>query len=194
MRCLWAVRTGDTNTYEVTVQATDETLNMGTKDVMVEVTNVDEDGTVTLSALGHQAGTALTATLTDPDGTISNQMWQWSRSATMGGALADITGEMSASYTSTSGDTGYYLVAKVTYEDAEGNGKTAMSERSANAVQAVRTPNMAPVFPDDDAVNCRQSDNAVSGGEHPCGPDRGRPGEGRPQGRRCADLHVEGCC
>ena len=141
------------NTYKVTVQATDETLNMGTKDVMVKVTNVDEDGTVTLSALGHQAGTELTATLTDPDGTISNQMWQWSRSATMGGALTDITDETSASYTPTSGDTGYYLVAKATYEDAEGDGKTAMNERSANAVQAVRTPNMAPVFPDDDATN-----------------------------------------
>ena len=139
------------NTYEVTVQATDETLNMGTKDVMVKVTNVDEDGTVTLSALGHQAGTKLTATLTDPDGTISNQMWQWSRSATMGGALTDITDETSASYTPTSGDTGAYLVAKATYEDAEGDGKTAMNEPPANAVQAVRTPNMAPVFPDDDA-------------------------------------------
>ena len=124
---------------------------MGTKEVMVKVTNVDEDGTVTLSALGHQAGTKLTATLTDPDGTISNQMWQWSRSATMGGALTDITDETSASYTPTSGDTGAYLVAKVTYEDAEGDGKTAMSEPPANAVQAVRTPNMAPVFPDDDA-------------------------------------------
>ena len=156
--------TGDTNTYEVTVQATDETLNMGTKEVMVKVTNVDEDGTVTLSALGHQAGTDLTATLTDPDNTVSNQMWQWSRSTTMGGALADITDETSASYTPTSGDTGAYLVAKVTYEDAEGNGKTAMSERSANAVQAVRTPNMAPVFPDDDTndTNGNQTTRSVA--------------------------------
>ena len=43
------------NIYEVTVQATDETSKTGTKEVMVEVTNVDEMGRVTLSALRPQS-------------------------------------------------------------------------------------------------------------------------------------------
>ena len=47
----------DDNIYEVTVQATDETSKTGTKEVMVEVTNVDEMGTVTLSALRPQSAT-----------------------------------------------------------------------------------------------------------------------------------------
>ena len=59
---------GDTdNMYEVTVQATDSTMKMGTKAVMVEVTNVEEPGKVTLSALRPQSATLFTATLTDPD-------------------------------------------------------------------------------------------------------------------------------
>ena len=54
--------------YEVTVQATDSTMKMGMNEVMVEVTNVEEPGKVTLSALRPQSATLFTATLTDPDG------------------------------------------------------------------------------------------------------------------------------
>ena len=46
------------NTYEVTVQATDESNKVGMHEVTVEVTNVDEMGTVTLSALRPQSQTA----------------------------------------------------------------------------------------------------------------------------------------
>ena len=53
--------------YSVTVQATDSTNKVGMKTVMVEVTNVDEPGTVTLSALRPQSAIMFTATLTDPD-------------------------------------------------------------------------------------------------------------------------------
>ena len=60
---------GDTdNTYEVTVEATDESNKVGMHEVTVEVTNVDEMGTVTLSALRPQSQTMFNATLTDPDG------------------------------------------------------------------------------------------------------------------------------
>ena len=59
------------NMYEVTVRATDETNKGGEKMVMVEVTNVEERGMVTLSALRPQSATMLTATLTDPDGSMT---------------------------------------------------------------------------------------------------------------------------
>ena len=39
------------NIYEIMVEATDGTGHVGREAVMVEVTNVDEDGTVELSAL-----------------------------------------------------------------------------------------------------------------------------------------------
>ena len=78
------------NIYEVTVQATDETSKTGTKEVMVEVTNVDEMGTVTLSALRPQSATMFTATLTDPDGDMTSTTWQWSKASSRNGSYTDI--------------------------------------------------------------------------------------------------------
>ena len=62
---------GNSNTYSVTVQATDGTNKVGMKMVTVEVTNVDEPGMVSLSALQPQSSVVLTAMHTDPDGGIS---------------------------------------------------------------------------------------------------------------------------
>ena len=71
---------GTSNTYMVTVQATDETRHMGMKEVMVKVTNVDEPGMVILSAVRPQSNTAFTAMLSDPDGGVSDTKWQWAKS------------------------------------------------------------------------------------------------------------------
>ena len=60
--------TGTNNMYEVTVQASDggdDTTAM--EELTIEVTNVEEPGTVMLSTLQPQVGVAITATLTDPD-------------------------------------------------------------------------------------------------------------------------------
>ena len=59
---------GTDNTYEVTVQASDggeDTTAM--EAVTIEVTNVEEPGTVTLSTLQPQVGVEIMATLGDPD-------------------------------------------------------------------------------------------------------------------------------
>ena len=66
------------NTYEVTVGATDADGIRGTKDVEVKVTNENEDGTVTLSAVQPRVGVSVTASLTDIDGPVSAVTWQWS--------------------------------------------------------------------------------------------------------------------
>ena len=72
------------NVYEVMVEATDATIQVGKKHVKVEVTNVDEAGTVKLSALQPASGVDFTATLTDIDsgskGLTSIATWQWARS------------------------------------------------------------------------------------------------------------------
>ena len=67
------------NVYVVTVAATDPDNNRGEKSVEVRVTNVDELGEVTLSAVQPRVGVPLTASLTDPDGGVHNITWQWSR-------------------------------------------------------------------------------------------------------------------
>ena len=61
---------GRNNVYDVTVKATDGT-NTVMKNVKVMVTNVEEPGTVSLSAAQPVVGTVLSATLSDPDGVAS---------------------------------------------------------------------------------------------------------------------------
>ena len=60
----------ENNTYSVTVTASDGSSdrNDTTQDITVNIVNLDEPGTVTLSARQPQVGNALTAMLTDPDG------------------------------------------------------------------------------------------------------------------------------
>ena len=135
----------NSNTYSVTVQATDETNKVGTRQVTVEVTNVDEPGTVTLSALQPQAGTELTAMHSDPDDGVSDLKWQWAKSMTMNGTYEDIDKEISRTYTPKDADIDYYLQVTASYTDAEGEGKTAMGT-SAYAVQGLRSNNNAPEF------------------------------------------------
>ena len=69
------------NVYEVTVQASDGRLT-GMRKVKVTVENADEDGVVTLSKTQPRVGIVVTASLTDPDGSISGLTWQWSEGKT----------------------------------------------------------------------------------------------------------------
>ena len=132
------------NVYPVTVKASDGT-NTVTLGVTVTVTNVDEAGTVTLSPAQPQAGTALTATLDDPDGSISGETWKWERSPDKN-SWTLIRSVVSDTYTPAVGDVGNYLRATASYADGQGSGKTAQAV-SANAVEAAPVTNMAPDFP-----------------------------------------------
>ena len=67
------------NQYSVTVSAFDG-AHTATHAVTVTVSNQEEPGTLTLSAEQPQTGTGLTATLTDPDGSITGRSWKWERS------------------------------------------------------------------------------------------------------------------
>ena len=55
------------NMYNVTVRASDGGVDWSVVGVVVEVTNLNEMGTVTLSSLQPQSGIVLVATLTDPE-------------------------------------------------------------------------------------------------------------------------------
>lgn len=128
---------GRDNNYVFTVTAT-VGGDPQTRDVTVNVTNVDEPGEVTISPRTLIAvDTGLTATLTDPDGGITNRSWQWVRETTGGGSVN--IGTNSNTYTVVADDAEAYLVAKVRYTDAQGSGKDAESTRT-DAVAAPSAP------------------------------------------------------
>ena len=131
------------NSYDVTVTATDPSDDADSIAVTITVINLDEAGTVTLAPDPPQVGTALTATLEDPDGNVSSVTWQWARGATATGTFTNIS--TVTSYTPVAADVGKYLQAAASYTDAEDSGKTAMKV-SANLVQAAPLANNEPQF------------------------------------------------
>ena len=136
----------DMNVYNVKVQATG-----GTEDVIVTVTNVDEDGSISFTGLGQfqpQVGRSLEAVLGDPDGGQTDEAWQWARSMDMQ-TWTDIDGATTAKRSPAAADEGYYLRASVTYTDIFGSGKT-VSKVTGNAVEARTVSNTAPSFADQD--------------------------------------------
>ena len=126
------------DTYSVTVRATDPDNGRDEIEVTISVTNVDEAGTVALSSMMPQVGTALTATLTDPDGSVSDVTWSWASSSDES-TWTDISGATSASYTPVTDDGGKYLRATPAYTDGHGPDKSAQAA-SANAVPVVAPP------------------------------------------------------
>ena len=164
------------NTYEVTVEACDvspcdastATGSKSTREVMVEVTNVDEPGKVMLTVVGTgettgalpvlvpQVDVVLTAALSDVDlrnadgGTVTLEPeWQWYR-----GSVSDsnkISGATNAAYTPTASDVGNRLIAKATYKDGEdANNDKDAEEPTLRAVRTAPGSNSAPTFPDQD--------------------------------------------
>ena len=146
----------NTNTYVVTVQASDggeETT--ATETLTIEVTNVEEPGTVMLSTLQPQVGVAITATLTDPDTIAGTDLptvtWQWYRGNSEIVGATDGPGALMSSYTPTTGDVGSVLRAIAMYDDGEDDDKTAQ-EDSAHAVRQAPESNIPPTFPDQNLV------------------------------------------
>ena len=91
----------------------------------------DQPGTVTISDTTPVRATAITATLSDPDGSVSSLTWQWQRGTT------DITGATSSSYTPVLADVGHTLRAVASYNDAHGNGKSATSTATTAVANTV---------------------------------------------------------
>ena len=144
------------NSYSVTVNVHDSKDTTGNTDttidatiaVTIDLTNEDEPGTLTITGT-LSGGEQLVATLTDPDGAVSNLTWQWARGDSAPGSFSDIGGATIQSYTSVAADVGKYLQATASYTDPEGSGKTATavtgqigasnSEPEFSAETAIRT-------------------------------------------------------
>ena len=165
---------GDTlevrNVYSVTVRATEKTAvgggpNMATTlAVMVQVTNADEDGGVELNWLQPEVETEITASVSDPDGMVTDASWTWYRSKNQnpnrdpGTAVADLaqeweeitgtgrfsgTGNMTYNPQGRTADTQnpmvdetWFLLARVVYTDGTTATDRVAVGISANAVQA----------------------------------------------------------
>ena len=133
------------DTYTVKVDVTDTSGTKDTITITINVTNVDEDGKVSLSWTKPQVGAAVEASLTDPDGSISGQTWQWQKSSTVQGTYSNINDATSYTYTPGEEDVGDYLRATVIYNDALGLAPTANS--AAGYVKpAPSDPNQPPDF------------------------------------------------
>ena len=102
--------------------------------VNINVNNLDEQGTVSLSNNAPKTGETITAALSDPDGDTSDETWQWSRSGTA------ISGATNPTYNVGPDDLGHRLSVTVAYTDPQGAGK------SARATTSQPVANDPPVF------------------------------------------------
>ena len=161
---------GDRNTdnvYEVTVRASDGTLNAD-RMVTVKVTDVTENGTVTLSSEEALVGVELTATLADSDGGVSasgqitDESWTWHRGSTAANATTPILGATSSTYTPVTADADAgYVRAMVSYTYQFGaDEKTGTSD----AIQVlISRENQAPKFSDGASTFRVVAENAPDG-------------------------------
>ncbi len=153
------------SSYSVTIGVRDnssETMDDDTIDITINVTNVDEAGTVTITGT-LEGGVELTAAVTDPDGTITSGSlsWQWSSSTTSDGTFTDISGATDEEYTSVAGDVGMFLKAKATYKDPE----STTVDKTAEAVtsSAIAASNTEPSFDDGTSTTRNVPENSSAG-------------------------------
>ena len=126
-------------------------LLSATTEAVAEMPAPDRPGSVTLSPEGTpEIGNAITATVTDPDGEVTGEIWQWQRSAD-GVTWTDIDGATTERYTPTEADAGMVLRANVSYNDAVATGVNAMGiNTEAVAVSPapdLETPTPTPTPP-----------------------------------------------
>ena len=147
------------NIYKVMVRVevdTDAGRTTTDQGVSVNVTNKEEDGSVSLNNLQPQVRELLTATLSDPDDpddslSVGTQTWQWSWSSSRNSGYEPIDGANADTYRPLKGDTGMYLRAAVTYVDGHGAKVDSAMTESAEPVRAeTGVDNTAPVFAEDE--------------------------------------------
>ena len=142
------------NTYELTLLAEAGSSVTDTHTFTVTVTDVDEEGALSLSSTRPALGTVLTAVPTDPDGvTAGTALWQWERS-TGRNSWAVIDGAAAASYTPVAADTNTFLRVTATYDDQHGTGKT-VSEVAPNVVTGLLLTGLTAETDDSQADTAR---------------------------------------
>ena len=139
----------DPRSYSVTIQAADSTGLFVTQGLSITILNVvdetppsqpptnsegEDAGTVTLEPIQPREGEAVTATLEDGDGSITNTAWTWE--VEDGTVVSTGSDTETDSYTPSASDVGKALVVTVSYEDAEGTDPEQASATSAAVLGA----------------------------------------------------------
>ena len=145
------VDSGGDNTYVVTVLPSTGLVSADTPlTVSVTVTDVDEEGAVSLSTKRPRKGVALTASLADPDGVVDDSAtWTWERTAGPNKWVV-IAGADSSSYTPVAADAGSFLRASATYSDRHSSG--ARAQATAPEVVAAAQLSALSISTDDSAA------------------------------------------
>ena len=137
------------NEYMVTISVTSGG-EMSSRPVTVTVTNAEEDGMVAMPSTSPVVGGEVTATLTDPDGSISGLSWDWHTSSDMAtwsaapGTETNDPRSFTSTYTTVADDVDKYLRATASYTDGFGAGN---SEQAVSAKVLAASVNVAPRFP-----------------------------------------------
>ena len=163
---------GGDNVYNVTLVVTDRDEMIVSRAVAVTVKNIEEAGSVTLSNRVPEVGTAITASLTDPDDGVQGLTWKWYRSNDdQGNNLAVIPNITSGTYTPVESDAAspQFLYAVATYTDNfreeddpgtipvdESQLKDSATGTSEFATQVMDDTNQPPVFPDQNKAQTRR--------------------------------------
>ena len=123
-------------TYAVDVVVADDESLSATVSVSVTVSNVDEPGTVVLSTTQPRVGEPITATLTDPDGRMTNVQWLSNyrrplgprqRGASSEGASRADQFSDTLRVTPKKRDVGRKLQMEAVYDDVHGANKSVLS-------------------------------------------------------------------
>ena len=144
------------NVYKVTIVTIDNNGGRGTFDVCIAVGNVQEAGKVTLvdgsgdELTQPRARGAITAVLTDPDGSVTGVTWEWTKSPTSPNDNwpSQSIGAEAAYTPNNMEDIGSFLRATASYTDelAESQGAMATTIHSVLAVEDLKR---APAFPEE---------------------------------------------
>ena len=126
------------NVYDLTLQATDGTRSSIPWAVSVRVTDVNEDGTVTLRPDPPSVDRTVTAALADPDAGVRGLSWSWQRVDSPTRAVST-----TAEYTPAATDVDYRFRVTARYTDAHGPDQSA--DTTSSPVQSFVT-NRAPVI------------------------------------------------
>ena len=132
------------NIYHIVINAnSDESLNRAPapstrymKPITVRVTNVEENGTVTLSTTDPEAGQPTTASLRDPDEHVPpvDWQWHWDRESTGFGHPQQIQGATSSFYSPVGTDVGKKIFVTATYTDGHSDNRDISTSASTNEV------------------------------------------------------------
>ena len=155
------------SSYSVTVSVSDskdaggtaDTAVDDTIDVTISVTNADEAGALSVPGT-PRVDSALSASLSDPDGAVTSVTWTWESSSDDGNTWTTIAGATAASYTPVAADLGRQLRVTAAYTDPQGAGKSAVATLAA--VEAVLVVNDQPAFATDTATRSVAENTAAA--------------------------------